>query len=194
MIFWILLAVAVVVVGYVFTVDYILPKVKYHQGSNKYGTKYGNYAYDYAELETTGIAAFFSVIILGFATLVLLPLSFLFQTGGVLVEEDKVNLQALATKEQTEGRVVGSIFLTSGYVQSEPVFSYISEDEGAFRSEWADADQSVVYQDETDQPYVWEREYKFYSAWLVPWAIGQEPRYEFHVPEGSISNEIFIAP
>jgi hypothetical protein len=190
-IFWILLAVAVLTVLTIFVVFYVSPKITYLRARKTND----RFAWDRSEFVQTGISLIATGVTFGIVVLILMGFVFSNQTGGVMTSEEKVTLTALKSgKEKLEGRVSGSIFLTSGYVSNNPVLSYISDRDGAFRSEWARADMSVVYQDEEDNPYVFEREYDFYSAWIVPWPIASEPRYEFHVPDGSVSTGYEVAP
>jgi hypothetical protein len=96
-------------------------------------------------------------------------------------------LVALKTSNSVEGR----FFLGSGYVNGQRTLNYITDDDGAFRIESADAAQSVVYQD-SDEPTVTVHEWNLENPWFAPWSFGHWHTYTFHVPEGSILSDYTI--
>lgn len=106
-----------------------------------------------------------------------------------VASESKTSLAALNTGNETSGR----FFLGSGYVNSEPVFSYVTvNDNDGFELRQVDADDSVVYEfeDGSDKKpyvteYVWHNQNPDWVSPLNPFTH-EYSTYEFYVPEGSV--------
>jgi hypothetical protein len=109
-------------------------------------------------------------------------------------DEWDVRLKALSTQTDTDGR----FFLGSGYIDEEPVFSYITQEgNGSYKLRWVDADKSAVFEDETG-PKIVVKEYKYvHDNFIAPFTIlsgNVSYEYEFHIPRGSVVNTFEVKP
>jgi hypothetical protein len=195
---WLLLtATAIFLIVVIWVIYYVRPKMQYRR-YQKNENSYGHWnSYEHWDTSEPGFATLLTVAtvgVLGVVTLILYVVSFSYQTHSTEVSSRVVSLTAIDTKEATEGRISGGIFVTYGYVESKPVLSYVSENEGAYRLQWADADKSTIYQDGNEDPRLITHTLDFYAKYVLPWPIATEDRYEFHVPEGTVSNEYTVSP
>ena len=112
------------------------------------------------------------------------------QVGDAEVREHK--LSALGSSSEVEGRFSGGIFVSSGYVNEEPVFRYIRSEGNGFVLRSVSADDTVVYQGDYE-PRIEITSTEWGNEFLYPWTYEYES-YALYVPEGSVSNEISVAP
>ncbi len=104
-----------------------------------------------------------------------------------------IQLAALSTGNDLDGR----FFLGSGYIDSDQVFSYVYEENGAYRLTSVSADQSYVYEQNDKAPYLEVIQYTCDpNPWVSPWCIltGTPDQYLFFVPEGSVLNNYVVTP
>lgn len=100
-------------------------------------------------------------------------------------------LQALGTTTGVEGQ----FFLGSGFIGSKPVISYIYKmDNGAKVLAHANASSSQVFEEDGKTPEVKLIWSEFDRPWLVPNTPTKFDRYEFVVPQGSVSNNYTMEP
>lgn len=101
-------------------------------------------------------------------------------------------LKALGSDSSVSGR---SYFLGGGYVEGSRVLSYIREnDNGSFTADQVKAKYAQVWEDEEENPsFTTVTYYKDYP-WVWPGKWKHSYRWEFHVPEGSVSSEIEVKP
>ena len=159
MIFWILIAVAAVIVVAVF-VNTLLD--------------------DYVGGFLVAMGAAFISAAVGF--LVLLAFCAI-PANNDLVADDTHKLKALGNANATTGRFY---FLGGGYIDGKRVLNFITERQGgAIRVEQADATNSTIYEGSTDAT-VQVRHYDHNNGWVLPWPIGSHTEYEFHIPSGSV--------
>lgn len=105
-------------------------------------------------------------------------------------DQYKTHLSALNTGQDVQGR----FFLGSGYVNSEPVFSYLIEnDRGGYELKQVRADGAVVFEFDAEDnrtPYMETTTYERVNPdWLSPINPingGSGATYEFYVPAGSV--------
>jgi len=136
-----------------------------------------------------GFLCAFGAAVLGavIGGLLMLLLAIWFGPTAQFKGDSEHHLVALQTSSSVEGR----FFLGSGYINGERTLNYITDDDGAFRIQSADADASIVYQD-SENPTVTVFEFSFENPWFAPWSFGTTYTYEFHVPEGSILSDYTI--
>jgi len=117
----------------------------------------------------------------------------LFNPGrGVMVAEEKVNLAAVASKDGIQGVTHGGIFVVSGYVSDRSTLSYIVEyEDGGFHADRVGSDRADIYEDEQDQPYLLKQTWDWYADFWVPWNVQSADWYEFHVPKGSVTTNLY---
>lgn len=84
----------------------------------------------------------------------------------------------------------GSWSLFGGSIDSEPSFSYYSNDNGVKRLESIEADDVLIIED-SPEPYMLERDYtselRFWGSTYAPSTVT-----EFHIPEGSIKQTVVL--
>lgn len=173
MLFWILLGVAVIAV--------IITAIVW------YNDWYGGFANG---LMGAFIASLISFGLLGVysLTISITPTNYHLNT-----ESNTYALQAMGSGTATEGRVTGSIFLTSGYIDERQVLSYVRETpEGGYVLRRANADDSTVFQG-PDSPRLELDTHTFGNPWLYPWTF-ESQNFRFYVPEGSVASTYNLAP
>lgn len=165
MIFWILLALAII--GVIITFVY-----------NAY--------------EGVGFAfltAFLAAVVGGVAGLIIIAvLSIWFGPSWQPKGSNDHELVALQTDSSLQGR---SYFLSGGYINDVRVLNYITEDDGAYQLAEADASASLIYQDSTDAT-VTINEWDMENPWFAPWSFGHTHTYVFHVPAESILSDYTV--
>lgn len=171
MVFWILVAIAAVVVIAVFA------NVWCWDGLG-FGFAMG------------AVAALISAIVLILCTLglVFIPSQVTSSTPH------KYDLKAMSTDSSISGRMYGGIFVTSGYINEKQVFSYIRDSgDGGSVLRQAPASDSIIYE-VSESPTLEYTEYTFGNPWLHPFSITENRNFVFRVPAGSVSNQIEVTP
>jgi hypothetical protein len=106
-----------------------------------------------------------------------------------LVAERTYQLRALGNDSAIHGR---SYFLGGGYIGEKRVLNYISQREGgAIKVERADAADSTIYED-AKTALVTVRHFDFNNGWVQTWPLGDGDTYEFHIPSGSVLNDYTV--
>lgn len=99
--------------------------------------------------------------------------------------EHRHELRALDSGSAIQGR---SYFLGGGYVGTERVLNYIVRNEdGSSELGYTDADNSKIWEDEQDKPYVIQIK-REYGNWWFALDEGYRDTYEYHyhIPAGSV--------
>lgn len=108
------------------------------------------------------------------------------------------DLQALSTDTAVQGESYRGVFLGRGWIDEKQVISYVYEtDDGGYVLDRSNASESVIYQDEEDQPYVQITKYEIVpNGWFAPYSTGWTAldQYQFHVPDGSVTDGYVVAP
>lgn len=103
-------------------------------------------------------------------------------------------LVALQTRDTVEGKYVGGIFASYGYVDGKRVLSYTTQRaDGGFELGYVAASASVVYQG-TRTPTLKTIRWHSYNPWVAPFEVGEGHTYELHVPTGSVVENFQVAP
>lgn len=136
------------------------------------------------------IGMFFVVVAVG--VIVLLVYSAFASMGSYNTgqTEKTYKLAAIDTGGTTEGH---SYFLGRGYIQDHRTLDYIKREDGGFSTvsqEWAE--DSRIFEDETDNPVVIEYRFTFGNPWLLPWETGWSTSADFHIPPGSIVEDYSV--
>lgn len=114
------------------------------------------------------------------------------------ISAEKHDLQALATDTAVQGESYRGVFLGRGWIDDKQVISYVYEtDDGGYVLDRSNAEQSVIYEGEEDQPYVQITKYEIVpNGWFAPfvngWSVLDE--YQFYVPDGSVSDGYVVTP
>lgn len=109
--------------------------------------------------------------------------------GSSSIVTDRAELAALSNGSSVQG----SFFLGSGRVDGKRVLNYVEQHDGYSTLEQVDADDSRIYEDEPDSPYLvtqWEVRDTSWVWW--PWDFWGQPRYDFHIPADSIVESYVI--
>lgn len=142
---------------------------------------------DEPEFTVTG-AFFFGVLVLVVVTVI----GFFNPGRGEMASEEKINLAAVASKDGTTGSLHGGIFVVSGYVSDRSTLSYIIKyEDGGFHADRVGSDRADIYEDEQDQPYLLKQNWNWYADFWVPWNVQSSEWYEFHVPKGSVTTDLY---
>lgn len=162
MIFWILLALAVVAV----VLTYI-----------------------YWGCDEGWLFAFMPAILAAVVSAVVVGLLMLLATliPGDRTTSETYDLRAIGTSSSAEGR----FFLGSGQIDGKRTLNYIAQEDGWSRVDQAFADDSRVFED-TDEPTVTEYSHLYWNEWVWPvaWKVGES--WDFHVPAGSVLEDYTI--
>ena len=94
-------------------------------------------------------------------------------------------LRALQSGSGVEGR---SYFLGGGYVDNKRVLNHITRnDDGSSSLGFTDADESRIYEDSAEKPYMLTHEKKYGNWWFAfDETFRTERTYEYHIPAGSV--------
>lgn len=95
-------------------------------------------------------------------------------------------LRAVGTESGVNGKLSGSLYLTTGYINTTRVLNYTWQDtDGDVHVDSANGDASVVREDGATNVEVhhWRMDGPW---WFVPWDFGHRDTYTFHVPAGSV--------
>ena len=160
MIFWILVALIVIITFCVFV----------GQWDDSYGSPF--------------LAGFFTLFVgsvIGF--LIFLACGSWIPYNTDLVREDTYQLKAIGNNSAIEGR---SYFLGGGYIKDKRVLNFISQrDGGAIHVERAYANDSTIFEG-SENATVIVRHYDHVNGWVSPWPLGDTDLYEFRIPAGSV--------
>lgn len=134
-----------------------------------------------------GIPVLFLTSIAG---LVILFLAAVFIPCNVdLVNEKTTSLKALGTSSKVQGK----FFLGSGYVDGKRVLNYIQQgDDGGMRVAQVDAKDALIFEG-SDKAAITTKRFDFNNGWIIPWPIGSTDKYEFRIPDGSVTESFTIA-
>lgn len=134
-----------------------------------------------------GVPVFFLSIIGG--AVVLFICAILIPSHVDLARENTTSLKALGTSSTQQGR----FFLGSGYIDGKRVLNYIQQDtSGAIQVKHTDAEDALIFEG-SDKATVTKKTYDFNNGWILPWTIASKDKYEFHIPEGSVTESYTIA-
>lgn len=171
MVFWILVAVAVIIVVWVFAHNL------YYEGFG-----FGLLSAFFASL----MSAIVFVVYMGIVTSIPAP--------AISSTPHKYDLRAMSTDSSISGRMYGGIFVTSGYINEKQVFSYIRDSgDGGSVLRQAPASDSTIYE-VTESPTLEYTEYTFGNPWLHPFTTTENRNFVFRVPAGSVSSQIEVTP
>lgn len=137
------------------------------------------------------VAAVLGPVCAGLVALIVAALAHAF--GGstrVVTETANYELVALANGSS----VSGQFFLGTGSVDGKNVFNYVTDDGGYSTLRQADADQSSIWQDEDEDPYLDVSRIAWRVDWAMPSPIFSTLRYDFHIPDGSVYNGYSVNP
>ncbi len=111
--------------------------------------------------------------------------------GPNRVDTYSVPLKALASDSSVEGR---SYFLGGGYVEGKRVLSFVqTNDDGSFTPGQVDGADSRVFEDSSSAPVLIVREHVADHWWISP-EMTLFKKYEFTVPEGSVTEQYSVTP
>lgn len=114
------------------------------------------------------------------------------------VSSEDRDLQALGTDTAVQGQTYRGVFLGRGWVNEKQMITYVYENaDGGFVLDRSNASQSVIYEDEQDDPYVTISKYELVpNGWIAPYVSGwtTTDQYEFHIPEGSVADDFAVTP
>jgi hypothetical protein len=127
------------------------------------------------------LTGFFSLIGLVLASILISGIAAV--TGETRELSDTEDLRALGSNSSIEGR---SYFLGGGYIEGKRVLNYIVRRDGYSTLEQVDADQSRIFEDVSDSPYLETFYFITSNPWVVPWDVWTRYRYDFHIPADSI--------
>jgi hypothetical protein len=173
MIFWILLALSILVAVVVWRVNYL--------DGAEIGEATAFSACGLILAATASAIIFFA----GFSWWIYFP--------AEIKSENTYSLQAIDAGDSIHGR---SYFLGGGYIDGNRVVNYIRDNgSGGYLVKSVDGDDAVIYQDTksgSSDATVIIREYDYINPWVLPWPIGDTFTAEFHVPYGSIIEDYQI--
>ena len=107
-----------------------------------------------------------------------------------VVQTDRADLQALSVGSDINGQ----FFLGTGYVNGELTFNYIV-DEGDYSTlNQVSASKASVWEDEPNDPYLDYTKWGYYVDWAIPMGVTSVERFDFHIPEGSVSGNYEVSP
>jgi hypothetical protein len=176
MIFWILVALVVIVIVFTFIA---VCRDEYSDGGMAVGI--------------TVIIGVFSAVIAGLL-MVLVWWWGVSVTPFEPVREKQTSLRAIETRDSVEGGFSGGVFASYGYVNGTRVISYVTQaEDGGIRLGYVRAALSVVYEGE-ENPYLKTVTYEKNNWIFAPWSLEGIDNYEIHVPEGSVTDSFSIAP
>ena len=99
------------------------------------------------------------------------------------VSDNTYKLKAIGNSTALEGRMY---FLGGGYVNDKRVLNFISQREGgAIRVEQAEAEDATIYEGSADATVRVEH-IDHNNGWVSPWPLGSHDDYEFRIPAGSV--------
>jgi len=103
--------------------------------------------------------------------------------GHEVVKDDTYKLKAIGNSSALEGR---TFFLGGGYIKDKRVLNFISQrDGGAIRVEQAEAEDAAIYEGSKDAT-VRIKHIDAVNGWVSPWPLGSGDEYEFRIPTGSV--------
>lgn len=138
---------------------------------------------------------FFSAIITCALALISLFVSAFFCMGSYCDESKTVSIEEVLVSMGDSSEVRGQFYLFGGYINTESIYRYYKKEEsGAIRQEKTPVTSSVIYEDETESPYVvlTKKVYENCDNWQ--WYGYNECEddelieAEFHIPPNSVSN------
>lgn len=185
MLFWILLAVTAVV-AVVWAIAYCMDEGFSYWGARSFLEKAVE-----TLLSLWGIFwRVFVVAFIGcFVTLIVLLITSLFVPENVYDQRD-TDLRAMAVNSATNG----SFFIGTGTVEDKQVLSFISEQDGAISVEQVFAEDSYIFEDEDDSPYVTTYEWSKSAWWWMPdEGVKSGETYSFHIPANSVVSNYNIS-
>lgn len=142
--------------------------------------------WDYGDW-TEGIGVVFVGGIVG--TIVLFLCAVFIPANVDLVHEKTSSLKALGTSSNDHGR----FFLGSGYIDGKRVLNYIQQgDDGGMRVAQVDAKDALIFEG-SDKATITTKHFDFNNGWIIPWPIGSTDKYEFRIPDGSVTESFTIA-
>jgi hypothetical protein len=127
------------------------------------------------------VSAFLAACGLGLVALILSAIAA--GTGWTDTRYETRDLRALGNSSSIEGRFY---FLGGGYIDGKRVLNYIVQQDGYSTLEQADANDSRIFEDEQESPYVYSAYSERKNTWLVPWPVLGGEAHDFHIPADSI--------
>lgn len=164
MLFYIVLVLAVLLVGYSIRCGIVWPETKI---GSFFGAIIGLFA-----------GVFASVLLLA---MIMSATAFLSPKDKVLEGGTKVSIRALDASTGIEGE----FYLRSGYIEEKKVLDYISETDGIIKLGRVPAEDTTLRESD-ESPVLITRTYHLVNGWVAPGAISTVEEYEFIIPEGSI--------
>lgn len=142
--------------------------------------------FGYLDIIASGVLASFLAVIVFGLTLGLLT-TFQYGNSSVsTVSRETLKLKALGNSNATT--VSRGYYLGGSYLGTKRVLNYMTDSSGAVRVEAADARTSTVYEDtEASKANVTIYHQVVHNDWLIPWNIGSQDSYDFHIPAGSVA-------
>jgi hypothetical protein len=167
MIFWIIVAVAAIFVGWFIYLGIV-----------------GDWFMALAGIFITALVGGFAVflaIIIGFSTL--------WSTDS---ETHTYQLKAISTGQEVHGSFAGGFFVSYGEVDGERALQFIRQSHGGYHLESAPTDDSVLFE-RAGAPIVKVTSYSGFWWWLCPWTnTDYANTYKFYVPKGSVLSDYTI--
>ncbi|MUG03563.1 hypothetical protein ECC01_21495 [Bacillus tequilensis] len=106
---------------------------------------------------------------------------------GEKITQQTFDLRAISTSSTVQGR----FFLGSGYVDGKRTLDYIAQEDGWSRVDRGIASASRIFED-TERPTVTEYTHWYSNGWVIPWEVEAGHRWDFHIPSGSILEDYTI--
>lgn len=119
----------------------------------------------------------------------------LYPVEKTVIAEKNYPLSILDASSSSNGE---SFFLGKGTLYSQRVLNYFYEESDAEETwtefAYAYAEDSRIFEDETETPYVTVRTYTSTVKAIVPFTFNLDnAEYDFHIPEGSITNDYKVS-
>lgn len=141
---------------------------------------------------------FYQSIWLIVATMVLIP-------GGIIVHSERTDFEKEETQEivaaSSSITTQGKIFLFGGTIESRPSYFYfVQNEDGGINQQYVHASNTTIYEGYEEPVLVRIQKCKSSYSWLAaetcadPRSQYNPPRYEFRVPNRSVSTDINFAP
>lgn len=132
------------------------------------------------------MSGFICVLVFGLS-LGLLTASNYTNSTVTTVSTETLTLKALANNTATTGN--RGYYLGGSYLGTKRVLNYMTDTHGAVKVEAADAQTSTVFEDtEASKASVTVQHQVVHNDFLVPWNIGTQNSYAFHIPAGSVTS------
>lgn len=110
-------------------------------------------------------------------------------TGTTETEND---LRALSNSYSVEGQFY---FLGRGVINGSQQINFVRQMDGYSQLDAVDGSRARIFEDEADNPYMVTRSWYADMTWLAPWLTAEDywlNEYDFHIPEGSVSDGDFV--